>query len=499
MSKVPNDWTIYEAAHLLNRAGFGGTPKELRAFHKRGRHGAVEWLLEGEESNAPVAPVWVNLGRDSRKELIERRKEFLGLSAEERAKKRQKIQMRMQRERRKDGLTLLGWWVERMRTTDAPLQEKMTLFWHDHFPSSAQKVRRPRLMHQQNELFRKEALGNFGRLTKGVVTDPAMMLYLDLAQSSKKKPNENFARELMELFTLGEGNYSEKDIKEVARAMTGYQVNRQSGKVVFNQRRWDEGEKVILGKKGNFDTLEVVDLLLGKPECGRYLASKIWEFFAYDNPERELVSRMGDRFFQAGYELKILLRAIFLSAEFYSPRAMNSQIKSPLEFVVMMNRQLELGRFRDGILSAILEQLGQVPFLPPNVAGWDWGKAWVNTNTLLTRYHFAGLVTGAGGELKMTNAGKSGQNRRAKAFLARALQRGLPKPDYEALVPLEDRKDAAQLVAQLSFRLFQAPLSEKNQIAFEGYAKAKGSAVFTDADVAEIAHLMMSTPSYQLT
>ena len=222
-------------------------------------------------------------------------------------------------------------------------------------------------------------------------------------------------------------------------------------------------------------------------------------FFAYDNPERELVSRMGDRFFQAGYELKILLRAIFLSAEFYSPRAMNSQIKSPLEVVVMMNRQLELGRFRDGILSAILEQLGQVPFLPPNVAGWDWGKAWVNTNTLLTRYHFAGLVTGAGGELKMTNAGKSGQNRRAKAFLARALQRGLPKPDYEALVPLEDRKDAAQLVAQLSFRLFQAPLSEKNQIAFEGYAKAKGSAVFTDADVAEIAHLMMSTPSYQLT
>ena len=493
MAEVSDNWTIFEAAHLLNRAGFGGSPSEVEIFHERGRHGAVDWLLAAEETSPPAKLAWTEKkSAPSRKELAND-PEFAKLSPAEREKKRGEIRQAAQKVNRQNGVALLGWWVNRMRTTDAPLREKMTLFWHDHFPSSTQKVRLPSLMLQQNELFRKEALGNFGRLTKAVTQDPAMMIYLDSAQSNKKKPNENFARELLELFTLGEGNYSERDVKEAARAFTGLRLNRQNGEVHFEKRRWDEGEKEILGQRGAFDAQGVVDLVLTKPECGRHLAGKVWEYFGYESPEPELKERLGKSFFEAGYEMKPLLRKIFLSEEFYSSRAMRSQIKSPLEFVVMMGRQLEMKPLPDRLLLAVLQQLGQVPFLPPNVAGWDWGKAWVNTNTLIARYHFAGLVTGAGGDPKMVTGGKGG------AFFGKALQRNLAKPDMEMLAPREMREDIPKLVADLGFRLFQAPLSEKDRVAFESYAKAKKGVVFTNTEVAELMHLMMSTPTYQLT
>lgn len=492
---VSDEWTVNEAAHLLNRAGFGGSPSELKEFHNRGRKAAVEWLLDAKESNPPAPPEWLKSNGDRLASFMENRKQLAGLSAKERAEKQKEFQKERQREQRKQSLSLLGWWFNRMRTTDAPLQEKMTLFWHDHFPTSSQKVKFPQLLFEQNELFRSEALGNFGRLTKGVSLNPAMMLYLDSAQSNKKNPNENFARELLELFTLGEGNYTEKDVKETARAFTGYRVDRRKGDVSFTRRQWDEGEKKILGESGAFDAESAVELVLKNPVCGHHLAGKIWQFFAYENPEPELLERLGRGFHKGGYELKPLLREVFLSEEFYSSRAMRSQIKSPIDFVVMMNRQLELGALPDGVVLGVLNQLGQVPFLPPNVAGWDWGKAWVNTNTLITRYHFAGLVTGAGGDPKMVAGGQGKQ----KAFIARALQRGIPNPDFEKIAPRELREDVTKLVEELALRIFQAPLSEKDRVAFESYAKAKKGVVFTNSEVAELVHLMMSTPTYQLT
>lgn len=495
VDELSEDWTIYEAAHLLNRAGFGGSPTEVKEFHERGRKGAVTWLLDAEESEPPAPPAWLDTIEKDLEEFRIKRKEFDGLGDQEQAKKRSELQMQQQKDRRQQGLDLLGWWVNRMRNTDAPLQEKMTLFWHDHFPSSAQKVRQPLWMYRQNELFREEALGNFGRLTKQVALDPAMMVYLDSANSNKKKPNENFARELLELFTLGEGNYTENDVKEAARAFTGYRLNRRNGKVHFHARQWDEGEKFILGERGNFDAKGVVRLVLKKPECGQYLASKLWHFFGYENPEDDFVEWLGREFYEGGYEVKPFLRKIFLSKEFYSPRAMRSQIKSPLDFVVMLSRQLELGPLADGLVLGVLTQLGQVPFLPPNVAGWDWGKAWVNTNTLLTRYHYAGLITGAGGDPEMI----AGKQVKGGALFRRSLQRKLPKPDFEAIAPREIREDVSQLVDELAFRLFQAPLSEKDRVAFESYASAKKGVVFTNTEVAELMHLMMSTPTYQLT
>jgi uncharacterized protein (DUF1800 family) len=364
----------------------------------------------------------------------------------------------------------------------------MVLFWHDHFPTSYKKVRQSQLLWQQHELFRKEALGNFGTLVHGIAEDPAMMLYLDSAQSTKKKPNENFARELLELFTLGEGNYDEEDVKEAARAFTGSRVNRSSGEIRFRPRQWDEGEKTVLGETGPFRGSDVVDIALAQPQCGRFLARKLWRYFCYQNPSSEMVAALGALLVESNYELKPVLRKIFLSAEFFSEAARRAQIKSPLEFLVMMNRQLELGPIPGAILLPVLTQLGQIPYQPPNVAGWDWGKAWVNTNTLLARYHYAGLITGAGGDL-----GKG------RSFLNRRIQKALKHPDLEKIATRELRDDIPALVESLAFRLFQAPLSEKDRIAFESYAKAKKGARFTNSEVAELLHLMMSTPTYQLT
>ena len=161
VDELSEDWTIYEAAHLLNRAGFGGSPTEVKEFHERGRKGAVTWLLDAEESEPPAPPAWLDTIEKDLEEFRIKRKEFDGLGDQEQAKKRSELQMQQQKDRRQQGLDLLGWWVNRMRNTDAPLQEKMTLFWHDHFPSSAQKVRQPLWMYRQNELFREEALGEF--------------------------------------------------------------------------------------------------------------------------------------------------------------------------------------------------------------------------------------------------------------------------------------------------------------------------------------------------
>lgn len=493
MEKLSDDWTVLEAAHLLNRAGFGGTPQDIQEFHQRGRYGAVEWLLAADESVEFDQPHWLGSAKESALELIGFRKNNPGLSRDELREKRQKFTAQLNKERRTQSLSLLHWWVTRMAQTDAPLQEKMVMFWHDHFPTSNRKVRRPDWMFQQNELFRTHALGSFAELIHEVAVDPAMMIYLDSASSKKDKPNENFARELMELFTLGEGNYTEEDVKEAARAFTGYQLRKLTGVVEHQERGWDEGSKEILGQKGSFKGKDVVDLVLKKEVCGQYLAKKIWEYFVYENPSEEIVAHLGRGFQRANYEVKPLLKEIFLSKEFYSDAAIHTRVKSPVEYVVMLSKQLETKILPERALFRVLEQLGQVPFLPPNVAGWDWGKSWVNTSTLLTRYHLAGVMTGAGGDLSEVAERKGGAR-----LLQAAVMRQLQKPDYEKLAPREVRNELGSLVDELGFRLFQKPLRDKDREAFIGYAKTLKGVRFTNSEVAELMHLMMSTPNYQL-
>ena len=387
--------------------------------------------------------------------------------------------------------------------SEAPLREKMTLFWHDHFPSSTRKVRSALALYRQNDLFRKHAFGNFKELTHKVAVDPAMMIYLDTPTSKKGKPNENFSRELLELFTLGEGHYSERDIKEAARAFTGYSLNRVTGEVTHNRKRWDGGEKTFLGKSGRFDGDGIIDVVFTRQQAARYLPMKLWEYFVHENPSEGLVEALGEGFKDGEFELRPLLRKIFLSEEFYSDLAVRTQIKSPIQFLVQMLKQLELDDLPPAYVGALQVQLGQVLFLPPNVAGWDWGKAWINTNSLLTRYNISGFISkGTDGTAMMagtrSGGGSDGKPSRKRIGMHAAL-RNWKGPDYEMIAPRALRKDSEELVKMLSFRLFQTQLAEKQMKTFHEFADAKRGVIFTNTEVAELVHLMMSTPYYQLT
>lgn len=512
MTRAQGPWTWSEAAHLVRRAGFGGSPAEISRIHALGREEAVEALL-GATDDGFELPEWARpeaMAEEARERfamLRDRRRAMAGASEEEREKLRQEFVRERQRDSRLRGVEAQQWWFERMRTTTAPLREKMVLFWHDHFASSLQKVREPGLMLRQNELFRRHAFGDFKALTHEVLRDPAMMIYLDVQNSKKGQPNENFAREVMELFTLGEGNYSEADIKEVARAFTGYQLNRLTGTVTHVPKQWDEGEKTVLGKTAAFDGDAIIDLLFEQEAASRYLPSKLWSFFVADEAPPLVVRELSEVFRSSGFRVEAVLREIFLSRAFYDTPVFRDQIKSPVQFLLQLSRELELDSLPDGYATIAQLQLGQSLFLPPNVAGWDWGKGWINTNTLLNRYHVAGVLTKGAADLDEPEErheqmmemeeGVPLAVRVAGRRLGRSMK-GWSGPDYEKLAPRALRDDPERLVDELVARFFQAEPGTKAKASFVEYARAKKGVVFTNHEVAELCHLMLSTPQYQL-
>jgi uncharacterized protein (DUF1800 family) len=504
LPQAENTWTLFEAAHLLNRAGFGGSPADVTALHALGRVKAVDSLLAADESaDAFPLPEWSTEERalaDMRGRLEQRsamERAARDLSPEEAEKVRREGFQKMQQENRRHGLEGQAWWFRRMLNTRAPLREKMTLFWHDHFATSIQKVKQPVLMVIQNELLRKHAFGSFRELTHKILMDPAMMLYLDTQSSKKGQPNENFAREVMELFTLGEGNYTEQDVREAARAFTGYQLNRFNGKVIHNRRQWDETDKTVFGKSGPFTGGDVIDLIFEKPRTARFMAKKIWEFFVYDNPTDAAIDVIAEGFRKADYQMTPLLREIFLSQEFYAEASIRSQIKSPVQFTIQMLKQLEITEPPVGFPVTAQLQLGQVLFMPPNVAGWDWGQAWINTNTLLTRYNLAGFITKGAekGGMPMQGEGAMAPDMQSAINRTRSAWKG---PDYGKVAPRPLRENPEELVDSLILRFFQGKLPDKARGAFIEYATAKKGVIFTDKETAELCHLMLSTPYYQL-
>jgi uncharacterized protein (DUF1800 family) len=279
---------------------------------------------------------------------------------------------------------LSGWWLHRMRHTPAPLVEKMTLFWHGHFATSAAKVRESELMLQQNELFRRHALGSFGEMVRGIARDPAMLLYLDSATNRKVHPNENFAREVMELFCLGLGKYTERDIQELARCFTGWEI--QHGAFKFNRYQHDYGTKTVLGKKGNFDGDEGLAVILDQPATAEFICGKLVRFFVIDDEpiSPELIAPLARRFREAGLNAGPVLETLLTSRLFYSEAAIGGKVRSPVELGVGLLRSLD-GTANMVQLANRLRELGQVPFYPPNVKGWDGGRAWINSSTLLGR------------------------------------------------------------------------------------------------------------------
>ena len=279
---------------------------------------------------------------------------------------------------------LATWWGGRMLTSRRPLEEKLTLFWHGHFATGAGKVRDARMMHRQNEMLRANAAGNFRDLLLGILTDPAMLVYLDNGENRKDHPNENFGRELLELFTMGVGNYTERDIREAARAFTGW--TNDALEFRFDADNHDFGAKTFLGRTGPFDGEDIIDIILETPVTAEFIAGKLYRFLVREELDPATRRELGDTFRGTGYELRPLLRRIFLSRDFYSRASVATQVKSPVQLVVSTYRKLgltELPTIPD--FNRLTAGLGQTLFNPPNVAGWAGGRTWITPALLLQR------------------------------------------------------------------------------------------------------------------
>ena len=396
------DWSPEHAAHLLERAGFGGTPADVARLAAMPSRQAVQTLVRyrqtaqhlppfepsgvhdaGLEPFATSRPAATNQARDTG--------QALGVLVKPAGNRRmQQVADRFLywlRASRLETQRLGYWWAERMLTTQRPLEEKMTLFWHGHFATSEEKVRDYRKMQQQNELFRAQATGNFRTLMIAVAQDPAMLAYLDAGVNVKGAPNENFAREIMELFTMGVGNYSERDIREAARAFTGW--NYAGLAFVVNPAQHDHGDKTVLGRRGDFDGVQVIDILLAQPVTAEFIAAKLYRYFVREELSAPLQARLGALLRESNYEISPFLEALFSSRDFYSAASVASRIKPPVELVISTYRKMALPTL-PGMpdFNDLTESLGQKLLFPPNVAGWANGSSWITPGLLFARGNF---------------------------------------------------------------------------------------------------------------
>jgi len=363
LAEYNGPWNPRLAAHFLRRAGFGGSASEIAAVASAGMQASVQRLIHFGQDTMPAAPDG-DISFD------------FGPTADKRQRQRSFLATQM-------------WFVSRCLQTPNPLRERMVYFWSNHFTSGlGQDGITPQLMVNQYNLFARYALGNYAELTHEISKDGAMLLYLNNAQNRQAHPNENYARELMELFTMGVGNYAEQDVRESARAFTGWTVlRRQDDAVMFMPQFHDNGSKTFLGRRGDFMGDDIVDIIMQQGATPRYIAHKFARNFIYDNPEPGLIDALAVRFRATNYDVAKLMGVILRSNVFYSDRAYRALVKSPLELVIGAHKALGATNVEPLALNA-MRQMGQVTMQPPNVAGWPGGAMWINTGTLLARINY---------------------------------------------------------------------------------------------------------------
>lgn len=379
----PEQWGERYARHLLNRAGFGLPQERVERLAKMSPESAVDYFVDfAKQPDDFPAPDFLVTPQS----YVELRAQMRGLDPDA----RRKAFRDHQREERRATQDLKSWWLERMLRTERPLQEKLALFWHGHFATSAQKVKSSWHTYHLNETFRTQAAGNFKSLATAVGQSPSMLRYLDNRQSTKQHPNENWARELMELFTLGQGQYTEDDIKNSARAFTGWTCDYKTFQ--FREDTHDYGDKTFMGRTGDFDGWDIMDIIFEQPAASTFIATKLWKYFAYDDPEPEIVAGLAETLRSNNFEIQPVLREMLLSRAFYSDKAMGQQVKSPAQFVVQLASDLEIDDPPYPAMAQATARLGQDLFFPPNVKGWDGNRAWVNANALLIRYNLPAML-----------------------------------------------------------------------------------------------------------
>jgi len=430
--------------HLLRRAGFGASRRELDVFLEIGEEKTVSFLLE--------------YGRIDDTDLDKRLTE-LNLDPVERHKDLQQTSL------------------IRMVYTKRPLQEKMVLFWHGLLTSAWRKVGRGPYMLDQDELFRQHAMSPYDGLLKAVSMDPAMLIWLDSRVNKKDKPNENFARELMELFSMGVGTFTEDDVKASARAFTGWSLRKKA--FFFEEHQHDFGMKTFLGNTGNYDGNDIIDIIMKQPLTSRFISTKLFEFFAFENPEPQTISRLSKIFNDAGYSIQAVVKEILTSEEFYSDRAYRTKIKSPAELVAGTIRSLDIETNAKNVANNYLTSMGQELFNPFDVSGWPDGKEWINSSTLLNRLNFGHAIT-----------------RAVKLF------------DYDLIVPLQERdiNTSEQIVDYFVDLLLDGVVSEQEKSILVGYLDRlvnSGSEQIYDLrknkwKLRSLIYLIMASPDYQL-
>ena len=523
LSPLPaSDWDRNKAAHLLKRAGFGSSPAELDAWSTLSLEQAVDKLVNWQliPDNTPN-PEWAKPDTT----FEQKRQELRKMSEDER---KQAI-MLYRREQRQHVEEMRLWWLTRMLETPRPLQEKMTLFWHGHFATSVEKVQNAYYMWRQNDIFRRLANGNFEQMLVELGRDPAMLIWLDGEKSNLRAPNENYAREIMELFTLGEGHYTEDDIKNAAKAFTGWIVDRAKEEAVFMPARFSNEDKTFKGQTGNFKDTDIVRLILADPSCAEYLGKKLWTFFAHENPESGLIQALAENLRKNKYELKPFLRTLFLSSEFYSAQSMGNQIKSPVQWLISTCKSLEITRI-PRLASNALRLLGQDLLAPPSVKGWDGGRTWISTATLLQRCNIArfmiyggspanmGLapqgfkpattstsqattatITGSqSGPLVKATPGADEKAERQKKFMERMAQTKLPPMiNIPALVSTAGA-NSQNCIHSLAGRLYQGPLNPQLEKNFSDYLGNDTKSVNSEK-IQGLLYLMMTRPEFELT
>jgi len=441
-------WDLRRACHLMRRAGFGPTDKTLNTVLKQAPSDAVDSLFDFDVADDPFNG------------MIEQMEGLFNLNQVE---------------------SVQRWWIYRMIYTSRPLQEKVALFWHNRFATSAAKVENGLFMHNHIELFRQKGLGSFRDLLVAVTKDPAMLIWLDGRTNRKGKANENYGREIMELFTLGVGNYTEADVKELARAFTGWQINGNEG--AFNEKQFDDGEKTIFGVKGKFNAEQAIDLILKQPAASKFLARKMLREFVHPAPADEHLTHYAARLVDSDWNIKTVLREMLGSRLFFSDWAYRSKIKSPTEMAVGAALMVG-GKVNAQFLREEMGKMGQNLLYPPNVKGWDGEQAWINSNTVLVRF----------------NLGLSLATQRRDNEFAR-------RTDFESYLKQNKITTAADAIDFYSRLMFDGRLPTQDRAELLEYMNRNernepvqfvlnGGTI--NSKVRGVLHLMMSMPEYQL-
>lgn len=413
---APAAFDARAAEHLLNRAGFGANDLEIARFARLGREAAIASLFEPLRV---VDPFFVELDQGYREMRRAQLQEDGAMSdgapmdeagMEARRDEQRKARAAFQRADRRQMTAYTDWWLERLIAGDDPLRDRMTLFWSGLFTSSFRVVKSSSAMIEQHTFLRDNALGSYATLLRGIARDPAMLQYLDNASNKKREPNENFARELLELFTLGEGHYSEADIVAAARAFTGW--TDRDGEFVFQRRQHDDGEKTFLGVTGNLDGDDVIDIILKQPRCAEHVAGRLLAWFEGRPASEERVREYGALLLASDYEVRPLLEKLFVDPAFEASDVAGQRIASPIDFLVGHARRL--GVDPAGRLVALASgNLGEMLFEPPSVKGWDGGRTWIDTQTIMQRGNLAGVLVGTIGASEFVEGALAGMERAA--------------------------------------------------------------------------------------